>query len=106
MNEFQKLNELMEMDELSFRDLAIFCVTAYRMSVNPMPILRNYFALSKTTIPAHYIETECSVNYEEILTLTKSKASELIIVNAIKREGLVRTVNIFHLKGSMARRIN
>ena len=106
MNEFQKLSETLEIDELSFRELAVFCVIAYRMSVNPMPIIRKYFALNRSTIPVHYIETECSVSYEEILALTKSKAPELIIINAIKREGLVRAVNIFHLKGSMARRIN
>lgn len=94
-----RLKEMMSMDELGFTDIKQFCITGYRMNANPLPIVRKYVDLSGAHIPVHYKESESSLSYEEVSLLIKSKADPLLILNAIKHEGMVRAVHILQRIG-------
>jgi len=99
MHKLNKLKEMMVDDELGFSDIKQFCMIGYRMNANPLPIFRKYVDLSGAGIPVHYKESECSLSYEEVALLVKSKANPLLILNAIKHEGMVRAVHIIQKVG-------
>ena len=95
-----KLKEMMHCDELGFTDIRQFCVIGYKMNANPLPIFRKYVDLCGGNIPVHYKESESSLSYAEAELLLKTKADPLLILNAIKREGMVRAVHVIQKIGT------
>ena len=94
-----ELSQFMAMDNLTGKDLKDLSLILYKMNVNPLPIIRKYIEKSEIDIAVHYMEGKIP-NTCTMLERVKKRKFPLLILFAVKEEGMVQCVKIYEYDGS------
>lgn len=101
LNDFKAL---LYTDELFFEEVEEYCRLMYHIGENPLPILRNWLKRNKVLLPIHYIESDKTMHTDDILNKVCGRAIPLLIVEAVKVNGLAENVNIYFITGEILNR--
>ena len=100
-----QFKELLDRDGLLLTEIEDFCTTMYRIDDNPLPIMRKWLKRNNMDVPIHYIESDITAKHsDDIMLRVCGRAIPLIIVEAVKIEGLVAEVNIYFISDTILNR--
>ena len=94
MNLKKKLNDVLEIDNLSFDELTQYSHTAYKMNENPLPAIRKYFERNGILAPIHYMETAVPISSDAVYDKLCGRAVPLVVMLVVKVEGFPVNVDM------------
>lgn len=96
-----KLHAAMEMDAISTKNWEHFCTVAYRMSMSPLSVLRNYVKVNEIDITVQYLETRVwnAGTMDFIRSKVSNKTAPLLLVVALKNNGFTKKVKVYYVSG-------
>lgn len=96
-----RLHNCMEQDAISTKNLEHYCTVAYRMSVSPVSVLRNYMRVNNVDISVQYLETHVwnAGTMDFIRSKVSNKRAPFLLVVALKSTGFTKKVKIYYVSG-------
>ncbi len=91
-----RLKEALTLDELTFAALEKRCTITYKMGQNPLPSLRKWVERNDLEAPVHYVESNTTpIAMEDLVRKVNKRIVPLIVVEAVKHQGVAKEVNIY-----------